>query len=183
MKDKKIIEKFNEEPEEINKRELMEYYGFNGKIGHIKLAQKIFKNMILQSLAERAYLPELSVKFHRWKGVKIGKHVYIGPKTFIDILYPHLITIEDYVSIGYSMVFAHSNPTNSIYIKKQYYPRKIAPVTIKKGAWIAAGCIILPGVTIGSNSIVASGSVVIKDVEKESLYAGVPAKKIKDLKI
>ena len=80
------------------------------------------------------------------------------------------------------MIFAHSNPTNSIYIKRKYYPRKVAPVNIKRGAWLGAGCIILPGVTIGEYSIVAAGSVVINDVEKESLYAGNPAKKIKDLK-
>ena len=108
MNIKKIKEIENKEPEEINKQELMKYYGYEGKIGYYKLAHKIFKNMVLQSLAERAFSPKLSVKFHRWKGVKIGKHVYIGPKTFIDILYPHLVTIEDYVSMGYSMVFAHS---------------------------------------------------------------------------
>jgi acetyltransferase-like isoleucine patch superfamily enzyme len=173
----------NDNPEEINKTELMEYYGLKGKIGYFKLTQKIFKNMVLQSLAERAYSPKLSVKFHKWKGVKIGKNVYIGPKTFIDVLYPHLIKIEDYVSIGYSMIFAHSNPTNSIYIKKNYFPRKVAPVNIKKGAWMGAGCIVLPGVTIGENSVVAAGSVVIKNIEKNSLYAGVPAKKIQDLKL
>jgi acetyltransferase-like isoleucine patch superfamily enzyme len=181
MQNKKISDESDEEPEEINKKELMKYYGYTGRIGFIKLSQKIFKNMVLQSLAERAPLPELAIKFQRWKGVNIGRHVYIGPKTFIDILYPHLVTIEDYVSIGYSMIFVHSNPTNSIYIKKNYYPRKVSPVTIKKGAWIAAGCIILPGVTIGENSIVGAGSVVIKDVVEYSLYAGIPAKKIKDL--
>jgi len=177
MKDKKI----QEGPEEINKRELMDYYGYKGRIGFFKLGQKIFKNMILQSLAERSFLPDVAVKFQRWKGVNIGKHVYIGPKTFIDVLYPHLITIEDYVSVGYSMIFAHSNPTNSIYIKNKYYPRRVAPVTIKKGAWVGAGCIILPGVTIYENSIIGAGSVVNKDVETETLYAGVPAKKIRKL--
>jgi acetyltransferase-like isoleucine patch superfamily enzyme len=183
MNIKKIKEIENREPEEINKRELMEYYGYEGRIGYYKLAQKILKNMVLQSLAERAFSPKLSVKFHKWKGVKIGKHVYIGPKTFIDILYPHLITIEDYVSIGYSMVFAHSNPTNSIYLKKKYYPRKVAPVNIKKGAWLGAGCIVLPGVTIGENGVVGAGSVITKDVPPNTVVAGNPAKEIKKLSL
>jgi acetyltransferase-like isoleucine patch superfamily enzyme len=79
------------------------------------------------------------------------------------------------------MIFAHSNPTCSINIKKELYPRTIKKVRILRGSWIPPGCIILPGVNIGPDSIVGAGSVIIKDVEKDSLYAGSPAKKIKDL--
>jgi len=171
------------EPEKLNARELMEYYGYKGKIGIIKLYLKIIKSIILQGLAKRCPFPSLVVKLQRWRGVKIGKHVYIGPNVDIDILYPHMIEIGDYVSIGMNtMIFAHSNPTCSINIKREIYPRIIKKVRILRGSWIPPGCIILPGVTIGPDSIVGAGSVVTKDVEEESLYAGSPAKKIKDLK-
>jgi acetyltransferase-like isoleucine patch superfamily enzyme len=56
-----------------------------------------------------------------------------------------------------------------------------APVKIGKGSWIAAGCMILPGVTIGENSVVAIGSVVIRDVQPYSVVMGNPAKFIKKL--
>ncbi|MDI9436416.1 MAG: acyltransferase, partial [Euryarchaeota archaeon] len=93
-----------------------------------------------------------------------------------------LITIQDYVSIGMnSMIFAHSNPTNSVDVKKYYYPREIAPTKIERGAWIAPGSIILAGITIGSNSIVGAGSVVIKDVDPYTIVGGNPAKIIKKL--
>jgi acetyltransferase-like isoleucine patch superfamily enzyme len=47
--------------------------------------------------------------------------------------------------------------------------------------WIGMNCIVLKGVSIGPGAIVAAGSVVIADVEPNSLYAGNPAKKIKTL--
>ncbi|SFK33346.1 transferase hexapeptide (six repeat-containing protein) [Methylorubrum salsuginis] len=54
-------------------------------------------------------------------------------------------------------------------------------MTIEDNVWIGAGCIILPGVTIGRNSIVAAGAVVAKDVAEGVLVGGVPARTIKTL--
>lgn len=55
------------------------------------------------------------------------------------------------------------------------YPHLSSPVNIGDNAWLGAGSIILPNVTIGKNSIVASGAVVTKDVEENTIVAGVPA--------
>ncbi|WP_394751111.1 sugar O-acetyltransferase [Spongiimicrobium salis] len=56
------------------------------------------------------------------------------------------------------------------------------PITIGNNVWIGGHSAILGGVAIGDNSIIAAGSVVIKDVPKNTVYAGNPAKKIKDIK-
>lgn len=171
-----------EEPEEINKRELMEYYGYEGRSGKAKYYLRYLGNWILQTLAKISPHPGLAVKLQKIRGVNIGDHVYIGPDVNIDDLYPQLIAIEDYVSIGMrTLIFVHSNPTCSIEIKKNYYQREIAPTRIKRGAWVAPGCIILAGVTIGENSIVGAGSVVTKDVESYTIVGGSPAKLIKRL--
>jgi acetyltransferase-like isoleucine patch superfamily enzyme len=171
-----------DEPEEINKQELMQYYCYNGKMGTIKYYFLYLGNWILQTLAKVSPHPGLAVKLQRIRGINIGNHVYIGPDVNLDDLYPHLITIEDYVSIGMrTLIFAHSNPTCSKEIKSDYYHRKVAPTTIKRGAWITPGCIILAGVTIGENSIVGAGSVVVKDVEPYTIVGGSPAKLIKRL--
>jgi len=53
-------------------------------------------------------------------------------------------------------------------------------ISIDDDVWIGHGCTILSGVNIGKGSIIAAGSVVTKNVEPFSIYAGVPAKKIKD---
>ena len=55
------------------------------------------------------------------------------------------------------------------------------PVVIDDDVWIGANAVILPGVRIGTHSIVAAGAVVTKDVPDYSLVAGVPAKILKDL--
>ena len=55
---------------------------------------------------------------------------------------------------------------------------KYGKIVIKDNCFIGLGSIILPGVTIGPNSIVAAGSVVTKDVEPDTVVGGNPAKKI-----
>ncbi|KKH99286.1 acetyltransferase, partial [Methanosarcina sp. 1.H.T.1A.1] len=147
-----------EEPEEINEREVMEYYGYTGSLGVIIFYFRYLTSWILQTMAKICPHYGISAKLQRMRGVKIGKHVYLGPGVQLDDLYPELITIEDYVSIGMgTMIFAHSNPTCSLYLKTKYYPRDLKPVTVKSGAWIAPGSIILAGTTIGENSVVAAG--------------------------
>lgn len=160
----------------------MEYYGYRGCIGILKYYLRLLSSLFLQTLAKTSPHPALAVMFQRFRGVKIGKHVFIGPGVNIDDLYPHLVTIEDYVSIGMNtLIFAHSNPTCSLEIKQRYYPRKVAPTTIRRGAWVPPGCIILAGVTIGENSVIGAGSVVAEDVKPYTIVAGNPAKLVKKL--
>lgn len=54
---------------------------------------------------------------------------------------------------------------------------------IQRGCWIGVGCVILPGVTIAEGCVVAAGSVVVKDTAPNGLYAGSPAKRLKDLPV
>lgn len=51
---------------------------------------------------------------------------------------------------------------------------------IKRNAWIGAGATILPGVTVGENAVVAAGAVVSRDVQANTVVAGIPAKVIRD---
>jgi acetyltransferase-like isoleucine patch superfamily enzyme len=52
---------------------------------------------------------------------------------------------------------------------------------IKRNVWIGAGATILPGVTVGENSIVAAGAVVNKDVAANTIVGGIPARFIKSI--
>jgi len=55
------------------------------------------------------------------------------------------------------------------------------PIRIGNDVWIGGNVTIMPGLTIGNNVVIAAGAVVTKDVPDNSLVAGIPAKKIRDL--
>ena len=163
-----------------NEQELMDYYGYNGVSGRIKIRMKFLKSWIFHSLAYSSPLPSWSIKYQRTRGVKIGENCHISPYVLIDLLHPELINIEDNVTISSnSMIFAHVNPSANEFLKKHGYPRTVKPVFIKKGAVISVGCIIIAGVTIGENSIVGAGSVVNQDVPDYCVVVGNPARVVK----
>ena len=102
--------------------------------------------------------------------VSIGANVYIGPGC--DIADDVLIGPE---VIIYSQNHIYKNLEKKI-SNKDYLT---SSVLISDNVWIGARSIILPGVKIGSNSIIGAGSVVTKDVPSNCVYAGNPAKLIK----
>jgi acetyltransferase-like isoleucine patch superfamily enzyme len=55
------------------------------------------------------------------------------------------------------------------------------PIVLKRGAWLGANVTVMPGVTIGENSIVGAGAVVTKDVAANTIVAGVPARVVQHL--
>lgn len=121
-------------------------------------------------------------KLERLRGVNIGKHVFLAGGNILDRARPDLITLEDYTSLsGGVHILTHSNPTAPLREILGDSASKVEPVIIKRGAWIAINAIILPGVTIGENSIVTAGSVVSKNIPPNSMVAGVPARIIKKI--
>ena len=113
------------------------------------------------------------VPFHTnfGKHIKIGKNVFINHKcSFLDL---GGITIEDEVQIGPRVnLVTENHPIDPS--KRKYLDLK--PIVIRRNAWIGAGATILPGVTVGENSIVAAGAVVNKYVADNTIVGGVPAK-------
>jgi len=167
---------------DINEIELLEYYGYKGVLGKMKLRSKYLRSWMLHYMAYSSIHPGFAIRMQRARGVKIGKGCHLSPYVLLDLMYPHLITIEDHVGIGSnSMVFTHVNPTTNLYLKETHYPRKVDPVLIKSGAWINPGCIITPGTTIGKNSILAVGSVVSNSIPDNCVVAGNPARVIKKI--
>lgn len=81
------------------------------------------------------------------------------------------IELEDNVMIGANCTF-----TNDLYPRAKNPDWKLLSTKICKGASIGAGSTILPGLTIGSHSMIGAGSVVTKDIPKNTLWIGNPAK-------
>jgi maltose O-acetyltransferase len=65
--------------------------------------------------------------------------------------------------------------------EKRYGAYRTEPVSIGAGTWVGARATILPGVTVAPGCIIAAGAVVTRDTEPNGLYAGVPAKRKRDL--
>lgn len=112
-----------------------------------------------------------------------GKHIKLGKNVFINHACSFLdlggITIEDDVQIGPRVnLVTENHPIDPA--TRKYLDLK--PIVIKRNAWIGAGATILPGVTVGENSIVAAGAVVNKDVPDNSIVGGIPAKFVKAIK-
>lgn len=82
--------------------------------------------------------------------------------------------IEDNVFIGPNATF-----TNDIMPRSKVYPEKFERILVKKNASIGANATILPGITIGENSMVGAGSVVTKDVPANAVVVGNPARIIR----
>jgi len=166
----------------INEHEVMEYYGFKGEFGKIKLKIKMLRSWILHKWAYSLPLSNFIINLQKSRGVKIGKNCHFSPYVLIDLVYPELIEIGDNVTIGSNvMIFGHINPTANLILKKTHYPRKVGKVTIKSGAVINPGAIITAGVTIGKNSIVSIGSAVFEDIPDNCVVLGNPARVIKKL--
>tara|TARA_R110002096_G_scaffold91753_8_gene207665 strand:- start:9762 stop:10175 length:414 start_codon:yes stop_codon:yes gene_type:complete len=89
----------------------------------------------------------------------IGNDCLIAPRCFIQTL-------------------NHNYERKNVVINKQGY--RGAGVFIEEDCWLAYGTMLMPGVTIRKGSVLSAGSVVTKSTESYGVYAGVPAKKIKE---
>lgn len=111
------------------------------------------------------------------KTTSVGKEVFINfGCTFLD---QGGITLEDGVFLGPGAKILTEKHPEQPAIRHTLLTQ---PVLIRCKAWIGAGAIILPGVTIGKNAIVAAGAIVTKDVPDNTVVAGVPATTLRYIK-
>mgnify|MGYP001181772392 CR=1 FL=1 len=115
------------------------------------------------------------------KGSIIGKNCKVSSHSFIC----DGVEIEDNCFIGHGVMFTNdlfpraTNKDGSPQTEKDW---KLIKTFIKKGASIGSNSTILCGIIIGENSLIGAGSVVTKNVPKNTIFAGNPAKEIKKLK-
>ena len=110
------------------------------------------------------------------RGMKVGKNFYFSNSAEMDAVRPDLISFGDDSGISTRVkIFTHDSST-----KKDLGVARFAEVIVGNNVYIGSGVIILPGTKIGDNVIIGAGSVVKGIVESNSVYVGVPARKIMD---
>ncbi|WP_237223956.1 acyltransferase [Rothia nasisuis] len=115
-------------------------------------------------------------------GKKLTTHrgVFINRSVIIDTVGAPVI-LEKNVHIAQNVLIVTRTHSPGISPEFRCGAHEDASVTIGVGSWLGAGVIILPGVDIATGCIIAGGSVATKSTEPNGLYAGVPARRVKDL--
>jgi maltose O-acetyltransferase len=132
---------------------------------------------LLGSLGEGAYIrPPLWCDY--------GYQIHVGARTFINygavMLDVATITIGEDVQVGPNVQFL--TPTHPIEAEARLAKLEAArPITIGNNVWLGGGVIILPGVSIGENTVVGAGSVVTRDLPANVVAVGNPARVIRHL--
>lgn len=118
-----------------------------------------------------------------------GASIYIGRNSGMSgatISCAKSIYIGEDVGIGANVnIYDHDFHPINPYLRKyaNYTNIGSAPIVIEDHVWIGANSIILKGVRIGRGAVIAAGSVVTKDIPEFTIYAGNPAKYVKDVEI
>lgn len=155
---KKLYEYNNLHPLDLEKRQEA-IRGLLGKVGdRCVVEQPLFCTYGYNITVGDNFFLNINGKLMDSGKITIGNNVFIAPDVCI-ITEEHAMNVEQRVE---GLEYTH-------------------PVTVGDNVWICAGAIILPGVTIGSNSVIGAGSVVTKDIPPNSLAVGNPCQVIRTL--
>ncbi|HHZ8891379.1 TPA: acyltransferase [Klebsiella michiganensis] len=138
--------------------------------------------MLLKKIIEKIYIRYLrkndQVKWARKIGVSVGNDCRLIDVSFSSE--PYLVSIGNHVSATKVHFETHDG---GLWVFRDKHPDWdiINKITIGDNVYLGFGCLILPGVVIENNVVVGANSVITKNLEANAVYAGVPARKIKDL--
>ena len=142
-----------------------------------KKREEMLKSMFAE-LGEGCYIEP---PFHaNWGGrhCHFGKFVYANFNlTLVDDTH---IYVGDYTMIGPNVTIASAGHPILPELREKQYQYNM-PVHIGKNCWIGAGVIIVPGITVGDNSVIGAGSVVTKDIPANVVAVGNPCKVLREI--
>ena len=155
-----------------------------------RLLDRFNQTGIDDDVERRALLLELLGQFGEGSEIKpplrcdYGYRIRVGARTFVNYGLVALdvasIAIGDDVQIGPNVQLL--TPTHPIEPDARRAKWEAAePIAIQGNVWLGGGVIVLPGVTIGENTVVGAGSIVTKDLPPNVVAAGNPARVIRSL--
>ncbi|MBQ4562089.1 MAG: sugar O-acetyltransferase [Clostridia bacterium] len=138
---------------------------------------KMLKEMFCE-IGENCYIEP---PFHANFG---GKHVHFGKNIYanfnLTLVDDTHIYVGDYTMFGPNVTVASAGHPILPELREQAYQYNM-PVHIGKNCWLGAGVIVLPGVTIGDNTVVGAGSVVTKDLPSNVVAVGNPCRVLREI--
>ena len=157
---------------------LEKLYDYNATRPHeLKKREALLKEMFAE-IGEDCYI-ELPLHSN-WGGhhVHFGKNIYANfGLTLVDDTH---IYVGDYTMFGPNVVVATAGHPILPMLRQQGYQYNF-PVRIGSNCWLGAGVIVLPGVTIGDNTVIGAGSVVTKDIPANVVAVGNPCRVLRPI--
>ncbi len=157
---------------------LEKLYDFNAtRPSQTEKRKKLLKEMFAE-IGENCYIePPLHANW-AGKNVHFGKNVYANFNlTLIDDTF---IYVGDNTMMAPNVILATATHPVLPLLREQTYQYNL-PIRIGKNCWLGAGVIVLPGVTIGDNSVIGAGSVVTKDIPSDVVAIGTPCRVLRPI--
>ena len=134
------------------------------------MQQKIPKKSWKKPIIKHGKMTKYNFIVQYPQNLKLGRNIDIGEFTYINSHFG--VEINNLVEIGsHCSIYSHSTIDS-----------KKGKIVLKKNCRVGTHSTIMPNVTIGENSVVAAYSFVTKDIPKNEIWAGIPAKKIRKLR-
>lgn len=144
-------------------------------INSIKSVRQFYIKSQLKSCGNGVFFQKYTV-LENPQCIIIGNNVGIG--SFVHIWGKGSVSIGDNVLVGSHTAIV--SETHDYTQKVMYNTHICRPVVIENNVWIGAHCVIMPGVTIKTGSVIGAGSIVTANTEPDGIYVGVPAKRLKN---
>jgi putative colanic acid biosynthesis acetyltransferase WcaF len=130
----------------------------------------------------------------RWFGASVGRGVVIKPD--VKITFPWKLTLGDHVWLGeecWLLNLAHITIASNVCISQRAFlctgnhdynsptfDLITKPIRVGQGAWVGAGAVVAPGVSVGSHAVLTASSVATEDLAPYGIYQGNPAAWVKE---
>lgn len=134
---------------------------------------------VINVVKDNLYIARDAVGYARSLGVQVGEDCrLLGIRRGQFGTEPYLISIGNHVTITFGVSFITHD--GGVWVLRRTYPNidVFGRIVIQDNVFVGMNATLMPGVTVGSDSIVATGAVVTRDVPPGSIVAGVPAKVI-----
>lgn len=157
---------------------LEKLYDFNQtRPSEMKKREQLLKEMLAE-VGEGCYIePPLHANFG-------GKHIHFGKGVYANFNLTAVddthIYVGDYTMIGPNVTLATASHPRNPHLRAKGYQSN-PPIYIGKCCWLGAGVIVLPGVSIGDNTIIGAGSIVTKDIPSNVIAVGNPCRVLREV--